>query len=129
MKNKSYIRFAVFIVAMVLLVVAIFSLSDDILSPYVTFKEAKKKPGKYVQIIGVLDKKVKIKHTERDYTFTIIDKNKDKMIVVHDQAKPINLEHAEQIVVLGSFNSTNIIFVAKKVLVKCPSKYTKKVKK
>ena len=61
----NYRNILIFTAGLALLVIAIFSFSDDILSPYVPFREAKSAPANYVQIIGRLDKSVPITHTGR----------------------------------------------------------------
>jgi cytochrome c-type biogenesis protein CcmE len=117
----------IFIAGLALLVAAIFSLSDDILSPYVPFREAKSSPGKYVQVIGILDKSAPVVHGEDGFTFTIIDKDGSKMKVIHRGPEPQNFQHTDQVVILGKYQTEGGIFNADKVLVKCPSKYSKKV--
>ena len=120
----NYKKLLLFVVALVFVIVAIFALSDDMFSPYVPFEKAKASPGKLVQIIGSLDQSQKVIHTEKDYTFTLKEKG-DTIRVVHRDLKPMNFEHAEEAVVLGRYDTQNKIFVAEKVLVKCPSKYEK----
>jgi cytochrome c-type biogenesis protein CcmE len=122
-----YRNIIIFIAGLALLVAAIFSLSDDILSPYVPFKEAQSNPGKYVQIIGTLDKSTPVTHGEGGFTFSIIDKDGTKMKVLHRGPEPQNFQHTDQVVVLGKYQNEGGIFNADKVLVKCPSKYSKKV--
>lgn len=118
-----YRNIIIFIIALVLLVVAVFSLSEDILSPYVSFKEAMERPGKYVQVIGKLNKTVPIAHREGEYGFALIDNDGTKMSAIHRGTKPQNFEHTEQVVILGRYNADSNLFEADKVLVKCPSKY------
>jgi len=118
-------RIVIFLAAVALLITGIVVLSDDIMSPYVPFNEAKKKAGTYVQIIGSLDKAVPVEHGEGKYLFTMVDKENGSMRVVHGDVKPLNFEHAEQIVVLGRYSAAGNIFEADKILVKCPSKYSK----
>ncbi|OHD63761.1 MAG: hypothetical protein A2176_14595 [Spirochaetes bacterium RBG_13_51_14] len=123
MKHRNVI---IFIVGLALLVVAIFSLSENILSPYVPFTEAKAGGGKYVQVIGNLDKTVPVVHREGGFTFTVTDKDGSKMKVLHRGTKPQNFEHTEQIVLLGKYRPDVDIFEADRILVKCPSKYRRK---
>jgi cytochrome c-type biogenesis protein CcmE len=116
----------IFTAGLALLIIAIFSFSDDILSPYVPFREAKSNPGNYVQIIGALDKSAPVTHAEGSYSFTVIDKDGTGMRVVHEGTKPQNFEHTEQVVILGRYRIDGNVFEADKVLVKCPSKYRRK---
>lgn len=122
MKNKKIL---VFIVALVLLVIAILSLSDDLFSPYVTFEYAEKHPGKYVQVIGKRAKDTEVVHNDSGFTFTLADESGNKLTAFHNGVKPQNFEHTEQVVVLGKYSADKKIFEADKVLVKCPSKYQK----
>jgi cytochrome c-type biogenesis protein CcmE len=105
---------------------AVFS-SDDILSPYVPFKEARSSSGRYVQIIGTLDRAVPVQYGEGSYTFTIVDKEGTRMSAMHRGSKPQNFEHTEQVVLLGRYRADTGLFEADKVLVKCPSKYRRRL--
>jgi cytochrome c-type biogenesis protein CcmE len=117
---------SIFIVLTALVVAALFTLSDDALTPYVPFAEAKSAPGRLVQIIGKLDKKTPVKHEESGYSFTMFnDKDSDTITVVHTGIKPTNFEHSEQVVAVGKYVREKDIFEATKILVKCPSKYRK----
>ena len=124
-KNKKIL---IFIIALILLVVAILSLSDDLLSPYVSFQYAEKHPGKYVQIIGKRQKDSQVIHSSSGFSFILEDKNGSTLSAFHNGIKPQNFEHAEQVVVLGKFSQDKKVFEADKVLVKCPSKYQKEQK-
>ena len=126
MKNK---RIIIFIIAIVLFVIAILSISDNIFSPYVTFKYAKDNPKKYVQIIGKQTKDSKVSHDISGFTFSLTDENNDDLEAFHNGVKPQNFEHAEQIVVLGKYSLEKKLFEADKVLTKCPSKYQKEEQK
>ncbi len=119
----NFKRMGIFLGAMILLIVAILSLSDDVMTPYVTVAEAKEASGKLVQVIGKLDKSVPRKHTEKELFYTIIDDKKVTMDVVYTGIKPQNFERADQIVSRGKYDTGKNIFVADRILVKCPSKY------
>ena len=125
MKNKKIIIFAA---ALILLVIAILSLSDDLFSPYVTFQYTQQHPGKYVQVIGKREKTAAVKHEASGFGFTLNDEKGNKLDVYHNGIKPANFEHTEQVVVLGKFSADKKLFKADKVLVKCPSKYQKENK-
>ena len=122
MKNK---RIIIFLVAVVFLVAGILVLSKDIMSPYVSFAEAKRKAGTYVQIIGTLDKESKTVQVEGGFSFSMKDDANDSISVISSESKPVNFEHADSIVVLGRYNAADELFNADKLLVKCPSKYQK----
>ena len=123
MKNK---RIIIFVAAVVLLVVGVLALSNDLMSPYVSFDKAKESAGDYVQVIGLLDKSTPVEQTEAGFTFVLLNDDGEKLQVHHGEAKPVNFEHADNAVVLGRYNSSAYVFEADKVLVKCPSKYEKK---
>ena len=122
----KYRNIIIFLLGLGLLAAAVFSLSENILSPYVPFSEAISSPGKYVQVIGRLDKSARVVHREGEYTFTVIDKDGTKMNIKHRGTKPQNFEHTDQVVILGKYNAGSEVFEADKILVKCPSKYRRK---
>ena len=112
----------------VLGVVALVSLGGNIMSPYVSFQEARERKGSYVQVIGTLDKKNPVTYLGTDLQFVIENDRKDSLQVIHSGIKPANFEHSQQVVVLGIFDASRNVFVADKLLVKCPSKYQKEQK-
>jgi cytochrome c-type biogenesis protein CcmE len=121
-RNKKII---IFIIAVALFVIAILSISDEIFSPYVTFKYAKENPTKYVQLIGKRVKDSKVLHNSTGFSFTLTDDKGEELEIFHSGVKPQNFEHAEQIVILGKYSLEKKLFEADKVLTKCPSKYQK----
>jgi cytochrome c-type biogenesis protein CcmE len=91
------------------------------LTPYVSFKQAKKS-GAVVQVIG------KVVLTEVDYdtashqlAFPLADDDGSRMQVRYSGTKPGNFDQADKVVVIGSYR--NGVFTADQLLVKCPSKY------
>ena len=62
MKNRNIILFSI---VLVLLVVAVLSLSNNIMSPYVSFKYAVRNQGSYVQIIGMRDKSKPVEYKDK----------------------------------------------------------------
>jgi len=120
MKYRTVI---IFIVGLVMLTLAVILLTDNIVSPYVTFAHAKKDYGTYVQVIGRLNRSVPIRHGPDSFSFTLIDKEGTSMRAVHRGPKPLNFEHADQVVLIGTYSPERDIFEADRVLVKCPSKY------
>ncbi|MCP4130646.1 MAG: cytochrome c maturation protein CcmE [bacterium] len=123
MKNK---RFIIFILAIVLMVVALATQRDNLFTAYVSFKEAIQKPDRRVQVIGKLDKSIPVKMETESFSFTFTDKAGDSLNVVSSRIKPTNFEHAEQIVALGKYSTQEKLFRADEIMVKCPSKYKKK---
>lgn len=124
----TYKKVIIFVGALVLLIVAIFSLSDDLLTPYVAVDFAKKNSGKLVQIIGKVDPAKPDRHTEKEFFFSIIDDKSGKVDIMYRGVKPLNFERADQIVCIGRYSSKDGMFIADKLLVKCPSKYENQYK-
>jgi cytochrome c-type biogenesis protein CcmE len=56
------------------------------------------------------------------FSFTLVDTNRFEQRVVYFNPKPQDFERSEQVVITG--NMQNEVFVADKILLKCPSKYT-----
>ncbi|PVY44037.1 cytochrome c maturation protein CcmE domain-containing protein [Pontibacter virosus] len=56
------------------------------------------------------------------FAFTLVDTNRFEQRVVYFNPKPQDFERSEQVVITG--NMQNDVFVADKILLKCPSKYT-----
>ncbi|MCX7895023.1 MAG: cytochrome c maturation protein CcmE [Thermoanaerobaculum sp.] len=91
------------------------------LTPYVSFAQARA-TGDAVQVAG------KLVHGSANYDessgklfFLLEDGQGDRMRVEFAGTKPGNFEEATQIVAIGRFSGG--VFVAEKLLVKCPSKY------
>jgi len=122
-----YRNIIIFIAAIIFFTVAIFTLSDDILNPYVSFRDAKANGGDFVQVIGKLDISVPVKRSEEELLFTLMNDANEKMSVAHKGPKPLNFENAEQIVALGRYDAKRGLFFAERLLTKCPSKYKRKI--
>jgi cytochrome c-type biogenesis protein CcmE len=58
------------------------------------------------------------------FKFVLIDNNKEEQTVIYHNPKPQDFDRSEQIVIIG--NVQKDIFVADKILMKCPSKYEDK---
>jgi cytochrome c-type biogenesis protein CcmE len=58
------------------------------------------------------------------FKFDLTDTMQTTMSVVYGNPKPVDFERSEQIVIIGSVKDE--VFVADKILMKCPSKYTEK---
>lgn len=106
-------------------------------SVYVSFKEAKELAAdgdlRKVHVVGRLPHDAQKNIVGMQYnptldpnyfTFTLIDTNKVQQQVVYFSPKPQDFEKSEQIVITG--NMRNDVFVADKILLKCPSKYVEK---
>lgn|SRR5688572_18139120 len=106
-------------------------------SVYVSFKEAKELAeegnNKKVHVVGRLlkDEQKHIIGLQYDpvkdpnyFSFMLVDTNKIEQRVVYYNPMPQDFERSEQVVITG--NMQKDIFVADKILLKCPSKYTEK---
>ena len=126
------------IIALVVVAIAIgvvISTAGDA-STYVTFNEAKALVAEGdngdVHVVGELvkDRAGNIEmlyQPEVDpnrFEFNLVDTNRTEMRVVYGNPKPADFERSEKIVIIG--NVQGDVFRAKKILMKCPSKYTEK---
>ena len=126
------------IIALVVVAIAIgvvVSTAGDA-STYVTFNEAKALVAEGdngdVHVVGELvkDRSGNIEmlyQPEVDpnrFEFSLVDTNRTEMRVVYGNPKPADFERSEKIVIIG--NVQGEVFRAKKILMKCPSKYTEK---
>lgn len=123
------------IIAILIIAVAIgiiISTSGDA-SQYVTFKEASAMAAEgdddKVHIVGKLKKdgqgNIFMDYTPTKdpnyFTFILVDNNQEEKQVVYYSSKPQDFEKSEQVVIVG--NVKDNVFVAKDILMKCPSKY------
>ncbi|MBI3142109.1 MAG: cytochrome c maturation protein CcmE [Bacteroidetes bacterium] len=121
MKKGGIVALLVIAVAVAIMMV---TLGDT--STYVTFQTAKDNPGVEFHVVGKL---LAHKPQEYDpvkdpnyYSFYMADSLKNEMKVVYLDAKPIDIERAERVVVIGkAVNDSE--FHAGTILQKCPSKY------
>ena len=90
------------------------------LTPYVSIAEAKQS-GKMVQIKGERLDNGRFDLEKNLFTFEIRDENGENLKVTYDGAKPGNFDQASHVVCVGKYS--NGVFVAKELLIKCPSKY------
>lgn len=115
-----------YVLALILIVVAVgllINASSD-LTQYTSFDQARKS-GEMVKIVGQLAKdKEMVYDAEKDpnyFSFYVIDKKGETQKVILKAAKPQDFELSEQIVITGKMKDD--AFIAKDVLLKCPSKY------
>ncbi|MBK6546654.1 MAG: cytochrome c maturation protein CcmE [Saprospiraceae bacterium] len=119
MKKSFIIAFALIGVAVALLI----SASKDF-STYSSFSKAKKNGG-VVKIVGQLAKEQEIYYEpDKDanfFSFYLTDKEGQTKKVILKAPKPQDFELSEQVVLTGTM--TDDLFMAKTMLLKCPSKY------
>jgi cytochrome c-type biogenesis protein CcmE len=114
----------IIILALVVVIgVVVTTMSDS--STYSDFAEAASKPGKELHIIGKLNRLKPIEYdavkNANQFTFFMIDEKGLEKKVVYHNAKPQDFEKSEKVVIIGSMQGDS--FVAKSLLLKCPSKY------
>ena len=118
------------IVIAIATVMVITSIGDA--SKYVDFQEARlmadKGNDKKIHVIGTLKKDgqgqvVGIQENEDklSFTFLMVDENNREQKVYYNEPIPTDFIRSEQVVIVGSYRSD--MFVADKILLKCPSKY------
>ncbi|MCS6822611.1 MAG: cytochrome c maturation protein CcmE [Microscillaceae bacterium] len=127
------VSYIIGIVVIALAIAIIISTTGDA-SQYVSFAEAQAMAQKgqttKIHVVGELKRDAQGNIVDMEYnpiknpnlfTFTLIDQKKQACKVVYRNPKPADFERSEQIVVVG--NMQNNVFVAEKILMKCPSKY------
>ena len=119
--KRSYI---LGIVIIAVLIGIIFSTISDS-STYAPFSTAISHEGKTYHVVGTLnlDKEFEYdpKVNANIFGFYLIDIEGYEMKVLYNGSKPQDFEKSEQVVVVGKISGDN--FIAKDVLMKCPSKY------
>jgi cytochrome c-type biogenesis protein CcmE len=96
-------------------------------TPYISFREARRSAG-MVQVNGVLaDKNYVLKVDEQFLEFKLKDSKEEVMPVVYRGVIPGNFDQATSIVAIGRYRGDH--FEAEQLLVKCPSKYQAEAEK
>lgn len=101
-------------------------------STYVTFGEAKEiaqnGDDKKIHVVGALKKDsngevvgLKTSPDMLSFSFQMVDHNGVEQSVIFNEPMPADFLRSEQVVVVGAYNKD--LFVASKILMKCPSKY------
>lgn len=120
-KNKKTLVLIIGIALAVMLTTVVLISFSGALTPYVTIAEARSK-GTTVQVAGVPDFSSQgYEEGTNDFMFDITDHMGERVTVRFKGAKPSNFDDATNVVVIGKYVSGE--FIAKKMLVKCPSKY------
>ena len=99
-----------------------FNLAESV-TPYVTIAEARA-ASTGVQVKGLLDKNFEPVQTGDAFTFSLQDESTGETLrVVFDGIKPDQFDDAYHVVAVGKYDAADDFFHAKKILIKCPSKY------
>lgn len=116
--KPAYIVGGVVLVAAVVLGALSFANS---LTPYVSIAEARDS-RRSVQVHGYL-KEVLGYDQEGNFRFVLVDDQDDAMVIVYERPRPANFDQASGFVAIGRYDPAGQVFRARKLLVKCPSKY------
>jgi cytochrome c-type biogenesis protein CcmE len=119
------------IVIIAVAIMVIISTAGDA-STYVTFKEAYSlaESGKSskIHVVGTLKKNelnevvgIEPGEDKLSFSFIMVDENQQEQKVYYKEPMPADFRRSEQVVVIGSYR--NDLFIADKILLKCPSKY------
>lgn len=123
--KKSYIVGG--LVVALAMAMAMYSFKST-LTTYVTVSEAKasKRP---VQVAGIV-----VTGTDRydlkrnNLIFVLREDGGDEMEVEYDGPRPGNFDNVTKVVAIGKYEPKDKVFMARELLVKCPTKYEGKVK-
>jgi cytochrome c-type biogenesis protein CcmE len=126
--KKSHILGIIVIAVAIMIIV---STAGDA-SSYVTFKEAytmaEKGKATKIHVVGTLKKNeaneivgIEPGEDKLSFSFVMLDENQEEQKVYYKEPMPADFLRSEQVVVIGSYN--NDLFIADKILLKCPSKY------
>ena len=124
----------IFAIAIIAVAIAIIMSTAGDASSYVSFKEAKELAAEgsnnAVHVVGRLKKDANNHIVGMQYdpvkdpnyfTFRLVDTLRNEQQVVYFNNKPQDFERSEQVVIIGKMKQN--VFVADKILLKCPSKY------
>jgi cytochrome c-type biogenesis protein CcmE len=82
-----------------------------------------------IHVVGQLKKDqsgqvtgLEVRDDKTSFTFLLIDNEGTEQKVFYNEPVPADFQRSEQVVVIGSYREKEI-FVADKILMKCPSKY------
>ena len=123
--KKSYIVGG--LVVALAMAMAMYSFKSTLTS-YVTVSEAKasKRP---VQVAGIV-----VAGTDRydlksnNLVFVLREDGGDEMQVEYDGPRPGNFDNVTKVVAIGKYEPKEQVFIARELLVKCPTKYEGRVK-
>lgn len=101
-------------------------------STYVTFDEAQEMASSgnssSIHVVGELKKTqsgeiigIQPSADKLSFSFVMVDENQNEQTVFYNEPMPPDFQRSEKVVVIGSYQQN--MFVADKILMKCPSKY------
>ena len=96
-------------------------------SLYVDFSTAKKNTGKEYHVVGTLNREKPMvydpENNPNHFEFFMKDSMGTEAKVIYSEPKPADFDRSDKVVVIGKFKDPNGVFIAQKILLKCPSKY------
>ena len=122
--KKSYVIGGVVIV--LAMAMAMYSFKSTLTS-YVSVSEAKGS-NRPVQVAGIV-----VAGTDRydldsnNLLFTLREDSGDEMKVEYDGPRPGNFDNVTKVVAIGKYEPKRRVFLARELLVKCPTKYEGRV--
>ncbi len=128
MKKGHIIGLGIIAIAIVIIMTSIGDASS-----YESFSTAweMKEDGedKAIHVVGKLKKDdsgqvtgLEVGEDKTSFTFLLVDNEGTEQKVYYNEPVPADFQRSEQVVVIGSYREKEI-FVADKILMKCPSKY------
>jgi cytochrome c-type biogenesis protein CcmE len=128
MKKGHIIGLGIIAIAIVIIMTSIGDASS-----YESFNTAweMKEDGedKAIHVVGQLKKDasgevtgLEVREDKTSFTFLLVDTDGTEQKVFYNEPVPADFQRSEQVVVIGSYREKEI-FVADKILMKCPSKY------
>ena len=122
--KKSYVIGGVVIV--LAMAMAMYSFKSTLTS-YVSVSEAKAS-NRPVQVAGlVVEGTDKYDLDSNNLLFTLREDGGDEMKVEYDGPRPGNFDNVTKVVAIGKYEPKRKVFLARELLVKCPSKYEGRV--
>ena len=122
--KKSYVIGGVVIV--LAMAMAMYSFQSTLTS-YVSVSEAKASQ-RSVQVAGfVVEGTDKYDLESNNLLFTLREDGGDEMKVEYDGPRPGNFDNVTKVVAIGKYEPKRRVFLARELLVKCPTKYEGRV--
>ncbi|GGZ21573.1 hypothetical protein GCM10007049_12850 [Echinicola pacifica] len=128
MKKGHIIGLGIIAIAIVIIITSIGDASS-----YESFSTAKEMADNGdedpIHVVGSLKKDavgtvtgLEVSEDKTSFTFTMVDNDGTEQQVYYNEPVPADFVRSEQVVVIGAYKSQEM-FVADKILMKCPSKY------
>ena len=114
------------VVIVLAMAMAMYSFQSTLTS-YVTVSEAKAS-NRAVQVAGiVVEGTDKYDLASNNLLFTLREDGGDQMMVEYDGPRPGNFDNVTKVVAIGKYEPKKGVFLARELLVKCPTKYEGRV--